>query len=237
MSRAETICSSAGRPLGLTKFDCVMPSRCAVWFISSAKFSIEPATPSASTTAMSLADLTISILSALSTVNRGADRESHLDRFLRRRVGRDREQLVERDAAFLDRAQRHVGGHELGGGGRIPGNGGVLGVQHLAAVDLDQQQRLGARPRRGETGEGAGDEREDKSSQGSGSGEKLQGHGPLVVGRGNLVPLAEKVSYLGRCGRKCKRVSRSPTRSPKALFMLKENVENSALSGSKMSSR
>ena len=67
-SRAEVICSSAGRPFGLTKLDCVMPSRRAVAFISSAKASIEPETPSASTTAMSFADFTISILSALSTV-------------------------------------------------------------------------------------------------------------------------------------------------------------------------
>ena len=37
-------------------------------FISSANFSTEPETPSASTTAMSFADFTISILSALSTV-------------------------------------------------------------------------------------------------------------------------------------------------------------------------
>ena len=39
-----------------------------VAFISSANFSTEPATPSASTTAMSLADFTIRIFSALSTV-------------------------------------------------------------------------------------------------------------------------------------------------------------------------
>src|SRR5262249_44345517 len=64
----EEIWSSAGRPLGLTKLDCTMPRWRALAFISSAKFSIEPATPSASTTAMSLADFTINILSALSTV-------------------------------------------------------------------------------------------------------------------------------------------------------------------------
>ena len=67
-SRAEVIWSSAGRPLGLTKLDWIMPRRRAVAFISSAKLSIEPATPSASTTAMSFADFTINILSALSTV-------------------------------------------------------------------------------------------------------------------------------------------------------------------------
>ena len=45
-----------------------MPRFLLVWFISSANFSTEPATPSASTTAMSLADFTIRIFSALSTV-------------------------------------------------------------------------------------------------------------------------------------------------------------------------
>ncbi len=45
-----------------------MPSLAAVWFIIAEKPSIDPPTPSASTTAMSLADFTIIILSALSTV-------------------------------------------------------------------------------------------------------------------------------------------------------------------------
>ena len=42
MSRAEVICSSAGRPFGLTQLDCVMPSRREAAFISSANPSIEP---------------------------------------------------------------------------------------------------------------------------------------------------------------------------------------------------
>ena len=46
-----------------------MPSLCAVSVICWAKSSTEPPTPSASTTAMSLADFTIIILSALSTVS------------------------------------------------------------------------------------------------------------------------------------------------------------------------
>ncbi len=118
MSRAEMICSSAGRPLGLTKCDCVMPSRCAVWFIWSAKFSIEPATPSASTTAMSFADFTSSILSALSTVNVVPVGKPILTGSCATALGETGEQRVERDAAFLDRAQRHVGRHDLGDGGR-----------------------------------------------------------------------------------------------------------------------
>ncbi len=45
-----------------------MPRRRALAFIMSAKPSIEPPTPSAIATAISLADLTISIFNALSTV-------------------------------------------------------------------------------------------------------------------------------------------------------------------------
>src|ERR1700704_4657867 len=45
-----------------------MPSRCAAAFIGAEKPSIEPPTPSASTTAMSLADFTSIIASAFSTV-------------------------------------------------------------------------------------------------------------------------------------------------------------------------
>ena len=68
----------------------------------------------------------------------GADLEAHLGRLLRRRVFRHREQRVERELAVLDRAQGGVGGHQLGDRGRIPGIGGVLGVQHLAGGGLDQ---------------------------------------------------------------------------------------------------
>src|SRR4026209_1554927 len=67
-SRAEEMWFSAGRPFGLTKLLCDMPSRRALAFIRSAKPAIEPPTPSALATAMSFADFTISIFSALSTV-------------------------------------------------------------------------------------------------------------------------------------------------------------------------
>jgi hypothetical protein len=69
-SRAEVTWFSAGSPFGLTKCDSVMPSRRALAFIKSAKPSIEPPTPSATVTAMSLADFTIIIFNALSMVTR-----------------------------------------------------------------------------------------------------------------------------------------------------------------------
>ena len=80
----------------------------------------------------------------------GADLEAHLGRLLRGRVARYREQRVEADAAFLDGAQRRVGGHQFGDGGRIPRIGGVFRVQHLAGRGLDQQlaPRLARRRRR-----------------------------------------------------------------------------------------
>ncbi len=68
MSRAEVIWFSAGKPFGLTQFDCVMPSLRELAFIMSAKPSIEPPTPSAIVTDTSFADLTMIIFSALSSV-------------------------------------------------------------------------------------------------------------------------------------------------------------------------
>src|SRR4029079_6229259 len=59
---------SSARLLGLTKLLCDIPRRRALAFIKSAKPPIEPPTPSAMETAMSVADFTLNILSALSTV-------------------------------------------------------------------------------------------------------------------------------------------------------------------------
>ena len=111
MSRAEVICSSAGSPLGLTKFNSVMPSRCAVLVMSSAKFSIEPSTPSASSTAMSLADFTIIIFSALSTVTWVPTAKPILVGDCASAVCETLNRCIERDAALFDRLQRGVERH------------------------------------------------------------------------------------------------------------------------------
>ena len=84
-----------------------------------------------------------------------AGAESHLDGSLRHRIRRDRKRMIKRKPAFLDRAQRHIGGHELRDRGRIPRVTGVLGVQHLAAIGLDDQQRLGGGAIRAKPGCGA----------------------------------------------------------------------------------
>ncbi len=68
MSRADVICSGSCQPFGFLKWLCVMPSPCAVRFISATKASTLPPTPSAKVTARSFADFTIKIFSALSTV-------------------------------------------------------------------------------------------------------------------------------------------------------------------------
>ena len=78
----------------------------------------------------------------------GADFESHLGRLLRRRVARYGQHATEADAAFLDGAQRGVGGHQFGDGGRIPRIGGVFRMQHLAGGGFDQQLRFGPGLRR-----------------------------------------------------------------------------------------
>ena len=68
MSRAEETWVASGRPFGLTKCDSRRPSVAAVAFMSSAKAGTEPDTPSATVTAMSLADFTISMRRALISV-------------------------------------------------------------------------------------------------------------------------------------------------------------------------
>ena len=68
MSRADDTWFGLCNPLGLTKCNSCRPRRCPAAFMSSAKASTEPETPSATITATSLGDLTISILSALSSV-------------------------------------------------------------------------------------------------------------------------------------------------------------------------
>ncbi len=68
MSRAEDTCAGLCRPFGLTKCDSCRPSFWAAAFISPANASTEPDTPSATVTATSFGDFTISIFSALSSV-------------------------------------------------------------------------------------------------------------------------------------------------------------------------
>ena len=85
---------------------------------------------------MSFADFTISIFSALSTVTVVPGLKPILVGACAAALRDDRKQRIERDAPFLHRAQRHIGRHQLGDGGRIPGMGGVLRVQHLAGVEL-----------------------------------------------------------------------------------------------------
>ena len=194
-SRAEEIWSSAGRPLGLTKVDCVMPRRRACWFIVSAKFSIEPETPSASTTAMSFDERTISIFSALSAVTRVPGGESHLDRLLRGRGLRDRQRLVESEPAVPDRAQHRIGGHDLGDGGRIPRIAGVLGEQHLVPIRL--RSRAAPRPTRASRSArcGAGDGRPHQGPGNGWSRRKPQDLGSdRLVGPRNESPARARLS-------------------------------------------
>ena len=140
-----------------------MPSRCALVFILSANLSIDPATPSARATAMSFAECTIIILSALSTVTVvptgkpifvGAWPVALADTV-------NGESSVMR--AFLDGAQRRVKRHQFRDGRRIPRIGRVLGVEHLAAP-----RRSAALPRhrRGAAGQAA--DREKTQSQANG---------------------------------------------------------------------
>ena len=117
-------------------------------FMSSAKFSIEPSTPSASSTAMSLADFTIIILSALSTVTWVPTGKPILVGDCASALRETVNNVSKRDAILLDRLQRDVSGHQLGHRGRVPGIGRVLGAQHLAGIGFDQNRALPALSRR-----------------------------------------------------------------------------------------
>ncbi len=64
----------------------------------------------------------------------GARLEAHLARLLRGGERRDGQKAVEADAPFLHRVQRHIDGHQLGDGGRIPGLAGILLLQHAAGI-------------------------------------------------------------------------------------------------------
>ena len=119
--------------------------------------------PRRARTAMSFADFTISILSALSTVTSGADREAHLDRRLHRRVGRDRQQLVERDAAFLDGAQRHIGGHDLGD--RRPGTTARWRSRRAAPCRCRPRPGSTPRPPRGRAASPAAAQADEREKQ------------------------------------------------------------------------
>ena len=148
MSRAEEIWSSAGRPFGLTKLDCdhAETTRVVVHLVGEV---LDRAGD-----AFGEHDRHVvrrfhhQHLERVVDGDHGAGREAHLHRGLCRRVGRDDERRSRVMPAFLDRAQRHVGGHELGDRGGIPGLAGILGEQHLAAVGFDHQQRFGRRAAR-----------------------------------------------------------------------------------------
>ena len=75
-----------------------------------------------------------------------ARRKAHLGRRLHRRIGRHREQRVERDAVLASaRCSVRYSVISLVSGRRIPRIGRVLGAQHFAGIGLDQNRRAGAR--------------------------------------------------------------------------------------------
>jgi hypothetical protein len=68
MSRADDTWAGSGSPFGLSKWECVIPSCCALRFIISAKRAWLPPIFSATAIAMSLAEWTAMPCSAFSTV-------------------------------------------------------------------------------------------------------------------------------------------------------------------------
>jgi hypothetical protein len=97
---------------------------------------------------MSFADFTISILSALSTVTTVPTPNPIFTGDCATAFG-ETVSGVSRPA-LLDRAQRDIGSHELGDGGGIPRLAGVLGIENLAVLGFDHEQRFGPRAGRRE---------------------------------------------------------------------------------------
>ena len=101
-----------------------------------------PPTVSASAMAMSLADFTSIIFSALSTLTIGADLEAHLRRRLRHRIGRDLHRRGQRQPAVLQRLEGQIGGHQLGQRSRLP-DGGRRSRESSTAPLPDVDQDIG----------------------------------------------------------------------------------------------
>ena len=85
--------------------------------------------------AMSLADLTSIIFSALSSVITEPGLKPILLGGSAAACLRDLDRRIERQLARRDGAERDIGGHQLGQRGRIPALEGVLVLQHLAGVE------------------------------------------------------------------------------------------------------
>ena len=95
---------------------------------------------------MSFADFTIIILSALSTVTWVPGRKAHLGRRLRGGASRETVNSVSSVMRlFLTACSVTYIVISLVIEAGYHGIGGILGVQHLAGVGLDQQRRFGRR--------------------------------------------------------------------------------------------
>src|SRR6476661_1753487 len=108
-----------------------MPSRAAASFMRPTNASVLPATASASMTATSLADWTMSTLSPVSTV---ICPPTGGHSFLR--AGDLRVRL---DFPRLQRLEGDIGGHQLGQRGREPLHVGVFGIEHRAVDRLEHE--------------------------------------------------------------------------------------------------
>ena len=130
---------------------------------------------------MSLADFTSIIFSALSTVTWVPGRKPIFDGDCEAATGDTVSSVSSVMRAVLDRLERDIGRHQLGQRRGIPGIGGVLGLQHLAGIGLDQQQRFGMRDARRNDSERCDKQRSSSTVTCEATGEEnaLSDSGPL----------------------------------------------------------
>ena len=106
--------------------------------------------PSATITATSLGDLTISIFRALSSVTSTPGRKPIFEAGMFAARADIVSGVSSVNAPVAHRLQRDIGRHQLGQRGRIPGLGRVALEQRLAAVDVDDQRGRRRRSARAE---------------------------------------------------------------------------------------
>ena len=112
----------------------VMPSRCASAFMRSAKACCRAADILADRHGDVVGRLDQHHLQRVVERHDRAGLEAHLARRLGGGMLGNLDRRIERQLAGRDRAERHIGRHQLGERGRIPALESVLMLQHLAAV-------------------------------------------------------------------------------------------------------
>ena len=138
--------SSSCRPCALTKCEPVMPSRCASAFMRAAKAVLRAADAFADRHGDVVGRLDHASSSARCRASAPSPACSPSCSAARWRHCLDmRDRRMQRELAGLDRAEGHIGGHQLGERGRIPALRRHPRLDDLAGRWVEQDRRIGRR--------------------------------------------------------------------------------------------